>query len=69
MYEARIIIPSALRLDMHDTIHQGHQGISKCCERAKQSVWWPGLNKKLGDLINNCRVCCVVKITKFLWNL
>ena len=58
MYEARILIPSALRLDILDKIHQGHQGISKCRERAKQSVWWPGLSKQLGDLVNNCRVCC-----------
>ena len=38
-------------------IHEGHQGISKCRERARQAVWWPGLNTQLEDLIYNCPVC------------
>jgi transposase InsO family protein len=58
MYEARIIIPSSLRLDILDRIHEGHQGISKCRERAKQSVWWPGLSRQIGDLVDQCRICC-----------
>jgi len=58
MHEAHIIIPSALCLDILDKIRHGHQGISKCRQRAKQSVWWPGLCKQLGDLINNYRLCC-----------
>lgn len=28
----RVVILSALRLEMLDQIHTGHQGISKCCE-------------------------------------
>ena len=58
MYDSRIIIPSSFRLDILDKIHEGHQGISKCRDRAKQSVWWPGLSKQIGDLISQCRVCC-----------
>ena len=34
----RVIIPSALRLDVLDKIHTGHQGIQKCHERAKSGV-------------------------------
>lgn len=62
MFEARIIIPSSLRLDILDRIHQGHQGISKCRERAKQSVWWPGLSRQIGDLVEQCRMCCKNKL-------
>ena len=35
----RIIIPSVLHLDILDKLHSGHQGISKCRERARQEVW------------------------------
>ena len=52
MKDARVIIPSALRLD-----HTGHQGIQKCRERAKQGVFWPGLSKQLEDLVRECPTC------------
>ena len=58
MYEARLIIPSSLRLDILDRIHEGHQGISKCRERTNQSVWWPGLSRQIGHLVHQCRICC-----------
>ena len=53
----RLIIPSCLRLDVLDKLHEGHQGIVKCRERAKASVWWPGLSKQLGDLVQQCTTC------------
>ena len=44
MMANRIVIPSALRLDVLDRIHEGHQGIVKCPATARESVWWPGLS-------------------------
>ena len=54
----RIIIPSVLCLDILDKLHSGYQGISKCRERARQAVWWPGLNRQLEELVHNCPKCC-----------
>ena len=58
MRGSRIVIPAALRLEMLDRLHTGHQGITKCRERARQSIWWPGLSKQLEELVKCCSECC-----------
>jgi len=50
----RIVIPTSLRAEILKKLHEGHLGITKCRERAKQSVWWPGLSKDLTKMIENC---------------
>ena len=61
MKDDRVIIPSALRLDILDKIHTGHQGIQKCRERAKSGVWWPNLSKQIEDLVRKCHTCIKTK--------
>ena len=46
-------------------IHEGHQGITKCRERAKQSVWWPGLSKQIEDLVEKCDKCSKERQNRF----
>ena len=58
----QILIPSVMRLDVLDKIHQGHQGIVKCRSRAKQSVWWPGISREILDMVKSCRVCAGYKV-------
>lgn len=60
----RIVIPSSLRLDILEKLHTGHQGITKCRERARQSVWWPGLSKQLEDLVKGCSECCKAQVQR-----
>ena len=61
---SRILIPSSMRLDVLDKLHQGHLGITKCRERAKQSVWWPGISTQIQELIKNCRTCARYHVNK-----
>ena len=39
MHESHIVIPPTLRQDMLEKLHGRHQGVIKCCLRARQSVW------------------------------
>ena len=39
----RLIIPSCLRHDILQRIHMGHMGITKCTQRAREVVFWPGM--------------------------
>ncbi|XP_030828454.1 uncharacterized protein K02A2.6-like [Strongylocentrotus purpuratus] len=59
IYDERIVIPRALRLDILERLHQGHLGITKCRARARDSVWWPGLSKSLEDMISSCLTCAI----------
>lgn len=54
---SRIIIPQSLRADILKKIHDGHQGLTKCRDRAKSSVWWPGLSAELKHTVMSCHTC------------
>uniref|UniRef100_A0A3B5QZY7 Gypsy retrotransposon integrase-like protein 1 n=1 Tax=Xiphophorus maculatus TaxID=8083 RepID=A0A3B5QZY7_XIPMA len=58
LYGSRIVIPASLRKDILSKLHEGHLGITKCRERAKHSVWWPGLSSELIKLLETCDTCC-----------
>lgn len=50
----RIVIQMALRAPVLNRLHEGHLGINKCRDRARESVWWPGLNRELEVKISTC---------------
>ncbi len=58
MRGSRIIIPQSLQQEMLGKVHEGHQGITKCRERARESVWWPGLSRRLEEIVKSCSKCC-----------
>ena len=54
MKDKRLLIPVSMRLVVLNKLREGHQGITKCREIAKTSVWWLGLGKQLEELVKNC---------------
>ena len=60
-YGDRIIVPKDMRPAILDKIHQGHQGIGKCLERAKDSVWWPGIAGDVKSIVASCDHCQTFK--------
>ncbi|KAK0131437.1 hypothetical protein N1851_033839 [Merluccius polli] len=54
---SRLVIPSNMRNDVLEKVHEGHQGVVKCRERACQTVWWPGLSCQIRELVLKCREC------------
>ncbi|XP_033725165.1 uncharacterized protein K02A2.6-like [Pecten maximus] len=57
MRGSRLVIPSSMRAEILQKLHEGHQGIVKCRERAKNLVWWPGLSREIEDVVKNCSSC------------
>ena len=60
MRNEQFIIPSVLQKQEIEKLHNGHQGIGKCHEKARLTVWWPGLFSEREDLLAN--VCLVARI-------
>ena len=52
-----IIIPNKKREDILKLIHEGDLGLNKCKMRVKGTMYWPGMNEQLEQLILNCQLC------------
>ena len=57
LYGSRIVVPEAIRKEALEKLHQGHQGIQRCKIRAASSVWWPGINKDVTEVVRGCPKC------------
>ncbi|XP_064482524.1 uncharacterized protein K02A2.6-like [Ornithodoros turicata] len=53
----KAVIPTSMRSEMLQRIHDGHLGINKCWTRPRQLVFWPGLSRDIKSLIKRCATC------------
>lgn len=53
----RVIVPKAMRSEILSRIHSSHQGIMSCLRKAKDIVFWPGMNSEIKALVERCTVC------------
>ena len=53
---------NTLREDTLERLHTGHQGITKCHQRARDSVWWPGIKRDIENKVSKCLVCCKFRV-------
>ena len=53
----RVIIPMLGRPEVLDLLHDGHPGITKMKNIARQVVWWPSIDKDLANKVQQCETC------------
>ena len=53
----RIVIPKKMKLNILERLHTGHLGQDKCKRRARATVFWPGINKDIEKMVNQCSDC------------
>ena len=54
----RLVIPGSMKADVLSKLHDdGHFGLNKCRERARVSVWWPGIGADLKQYLSACSFC------------
>ncbi|CAC5364689.1 unnamed protein product [Mytilus coruscus] len=53
----KIIIPTSMRKNMLNKLHEGHLGIEKTRKLARDFIFWPGINAQITNFISKCSVC------------
>ena len=53
----RIVIPKLMRRMILNIIHEGHLGIEMSKRRAREAVFWPGMNSDIEQIVRNCKAC------------
>ena len=51
VYGNRLVIPRSLRKDMLQKLHASHQGREKTKRRARQTLYWPGINNDIDTTV------------------
>jgi len=53
----RLVIPTSLRHSILEKLHSSHIGIQGCLRRAREVLYWPGMNKAIEEYIAQCDIC------------
>lgn len=57
LFGKRIVIPNNARKYVLKKLHSSHQGIEKTRRRARQVVYWPGINNDIATTVSSCAKC------------
>ena len=57
VYGCRLLIPSRMRHDILQQLHDSHQGSVRTKQRARLVVYWPGIDNDIDNIILSCRQC------------
>ncbi|XP_014676436.1 PREDICTED: uncharacterized protein K02A2.6-like [Priapulus caudatus] len=53
----QVIVPQSMRTDILQQLHSGHPIIEKMRLLARQSVYWPNINRNIDELVRKCKQC------------
>lgn len=53
----QLLIPKSLRKSILDKIHEGHLGMQRCKDLARQSIYWPSIYNGIENIVTNWETC------------
>ena len=56
-------MPQGLRAEIKKDIHASYAGVEGCLMRARESVYWPGMNSELKRWISTCEPCRLFEVS------
>ena len=57
----RVVVPTARRREVLARLHDAHCGVEATKRRARQTVWWPGINSDITNTVQACEPCQVLQ--------
>lgn len=57
MWGVRIIIPSSLRQNILEIVHDTHIGMARMKAQARSWVWWPKVDADIEKMVRSCYTC------------
>jgi hypothetical protein len=57
LYQDRVVVPSSLRDKVVQSLHSAHQITSTMEQRARATVYWPGMSHDIQASRSNCLAC------------
>ena len=57
LYGCRLLIPMAMRKKTLEQLHVAHQGIVRTKQRARLTIYWPGMDNDIENITANCAQC------------
>jgi transposase InsO family protein len=55
--DQQAVIPTSLRRRVLDLAREGHLGMVKMKQRCRETVWWPGLDQNIEEMVRSCAAC------------
>ena len=53
----RVVVPTSLRPEMIQEVHSSHMGVQACLRRARECLYWPGMNAEIKQYVAQCDTC------------
>ena len=57
VYGCRLFIPTKFRHTILKRLHEAHQGITRSKDRARLTVYWPGIDHDIEVQVTQCKLC------------
>ena len=57
VHGCRLLIPTAMRQQILSDLHKSHQGSVRTKQRARLTVYWPGIDNDIDNLVLSCKKC------------
>ena len=57
VHGCRLLVPATMRHQVLSHLHESHQGIVRTKQRARLTVYWPGIDHDIDNVILSCKKC------------